>query len=77
MAVVISERDAKRFGRNVCLHRERRGYSLIDLAERTGLTKDSVYKIEMGMRSARLASILALADALDIHPCELLEGLRP
>lgn len=47
------------------------------LAERTGLCRDTIYKIEMGQRSPRLDTLLTLADALRIDAAELLRGLRP
>mgnify|MGYP001604688584 CR=1 FL=1 len=72
-----SEADAKRFGRNLFLARRRRGYSQARLATRAALSVDGVQKIELGKRSPRLATILALADALGVAPCELLKGLRP
>ncbi len=72
-----SERDALLFGRNLFLARQRRGLSGERLAKRAGMSRDGVYRIEMGQRSPRLGTLLALADALGIGPCELLEGLRP
>jgi transcriptional regulator with XRE-family HTH domain len=72
-----SEPDALMFGRNLCLARQRRGLSVERLAERAGMSRDGLYKIELGHRSPRLATLLALADALGIGPCELLKGLRP
>jgi transcriptional regulator with XRE-family HTH domain len=75
--VTISELDAKTFGRNLCLTRQRCGYSQEDLAERAGMSRDGVNKIEAGTRSPRLGTLLALADSLGVDPCELLEGLRP
>ena len=77
MEVSIGEPDALLFGRNLCLARKRRGMSQTTLAERAGLSRDSIYKLEMGLRSARLGTLFALADALGIDPCDLLEGLRP
>ena len=73
----VSEPDALRFGRNLCLMRRSRGWSGDRLAERAGLSRDAIYKIELGQRSPRLGTLLALADALGVAPCELLEGLRP
>jgi transcriptional regulator with XRE-family HTH domain len=72
-----SEPDALLFGRNLCLARRRRGLSAERLARRAGMSRDGVYKIELGQRSPRLGTLLALADALGVSPCELLEGLRP
>ena len=74
--MIGSERDALMFGRNLFLIRRRRGLSQARLAELAGLSKDGVSKLELGTRSPRLASVLALADALAVDPCELLKGLR-
>ncbi|HEX4730490.1 MAG TPA: helix-turn-helix transcriptional regulator [Solirubrobacterales bacterium] len=73
----LAERDAKRFGRNLFLIRRRRDLSQARLAALAGMSIDGVHKIELGKRSPRLATVLALADALSVDPCELLKGLRP
>jgi transcriptional regulator with XRE-family HTH domain len=65
------------FGRNLCLARRRSGLSQERLAERTGLCRDTIYKIEMGQRSPRLGTLLILADALRVDAADLLKGLRP
>lgn len=72
-----AERDANLFGRNVCLVRQRRGQSQEQLAARSGLSRDTIHKLEGGKRSPRLATLLTLADTLGVDPCELLKGLRP
>jgi transcriptional regulator with XRE-family HTH domain len=59
------------------LTRRRRGLSQEKLAERTGLCRDTIYKIEMGQRSPRLGTLLILADALRVDAADLLKGLRP
>jgi transcriptional regulator with XRE-family HTH domain len=74
---VTTERDAKQFGRNLCLLRGRKGLSQERLAARAGLGRDTIYKIECGKRSPRLDTLLVLADTLGVDPCELLKGLRP
>ena len=71
-----NEYAASMFGRNLCLARRRRGLSQEKLAERTGLCRDTIYKIEMGQRSPRLDTLLTLADALALDAAELLKGLR-
>jgi transcriptional regulator with XRE-family HTH domain len=70
------EAAAKMFGRTLCLTRQRCGYSQEALAERAGMSRDGINKIEAGTRSPRLGTLLALADALNVDPSELLEGLR-
>jgi transcriptional regulator with XRE-family HTH domain len=71
-----NEYAAKMFGRNLCLARRRRGLSQEKLAERTGLCRDTIYKIEMGLRSPRLDTLLTLADALEVDAEVLLRRLR-
>lgn len=75
--VTKNEYAANMFGRNLCLARRRRGISQEKLAERTGLCRDTIYKIEMGLRSPRLDTLLTLADALRLNEADLLRGLRP
>jgi transcriptional regulator with XRE-family HTH domain len=70
------EYAANMFGRNLCLARQRHGLSQERLAERTGLCRDTIYKIEVGQRSPRLDTLLVLADSLQIDVAELLKGLR-
>lgn len=72
-----AERDANLFGRNLYLLRRRCGLSQERLAARSGLCRDTIYKLEGGRRSPSLRSLLILADALEVDPCELLKGLRP
>jgi transcriptional regulator with XRE-family HTH domain len=68
---------AERFGRNVFLARRRACASQTELARVAGMHVDSIQKIEHGRRSVRLLTLLRLAEALDLDPCELLKGLRP
>jgi transcriptional regulator with XRE-family HTH domain len=72
-----NEFAANMFGRNLCLARQRCGLTQEKLAERTGLCRDTIYKIEMGQRSPRLDTLLTLADTLGIDATVLLTGLRP
>lgn len=74
--VTRNEYAANMFGRNLCLARRRRGLSQEKLAERTGLCRDTIYKIEMGQRSPRLDTMLILIEALGIDSEQLFEGLR-
>jgi transcriptional regulator with XRE-family HTH domain len=76
-ALMPPEYDAKVFGRNLALVRQRRGLSGAQLAGRAGVRRESVCKIEMGMTSPKLVTVLALTDALELQPSELFNGLRP
>jgi transcriptional regulator with XRE-family HTH domain len=71
------EYDAKMFGRNLALLRQRRGLSGAQLAERSGVDRKNIWRIEMGVTSPRLVTMLALADGLGVDPPQILEGLRP
>lgn len=60
--------------------RERRlalGLSQMALAERVGLHFTFVSSVERGERNLSLASLLRLAEGLEVDPSELVFGLRP
>jgi XRE family transcriptional regulator, fatty acid utilization regulator len=71
-----AERDALLFGRNVFMARRRRGFTQAALARRAALSTDAISKIELGERSPRLVTLLAIADALGVDPRELFKALR-
>jgi transcriptional regulator with XRE-family HTH domain len=54
--------------------RVERALSLRALAERSGVAFDTINKLELGHRPARLATIRKLADALGVEPKELMKG---
>ena len=47
--------------------------SLRALGERTGVAYDTINKLELGYRPARLTTIRKLAEALDVEPKELMK----
>jgi transcriptional regulator with XRE-family HTH domain len=53
--------------------RVERALSLRALAERSGVAFDTINKLELGHRPARLVTIRKLADALDVEPKELVK----
>ena len=62
-----------RFGSLLQSARQRKGYSLRDLAQRTGMNYSRLSRIEHGTRPAPgLAEIRRLADSLDVDMSELL-----
>jgi transcriptional regulator with XRE-family HTH domain len=54
--------------------RVERALSLRALAERSGVAFDTINKLELGYRPARLVTIRKLADALRVEPKELMKG---
>jgi len=54
--------------------RVERALSLRALGERSGVAYDTINKLELGQRPARLSTIRKLADALGVEPRELMTG---
>ena len=44
------------------------------LAERSGVSYDTINKLELGQRPARLSTIRKLADTLGVEPRKLMKG---
>lgn len=65
------------FGEVVRQHRTSQGLSQERLAELAGLHRNYVQSLEHGQRSVSLLSVYALADALGLPPCALVEAARP
>jgi len=51
--------------------RERRYMTQRELAEKAGVSADTIVKLETDRAEPRLRTIRALAEALDVHPDEL------
>ena len=60
-----------RFGQFLAAQRKRRGLKQGELAEQSGLSIDTITKLETGAMGASFRSIQMLADALKIDPAEL------
>ena len=54
--------------------RVERALTLRALAERSGVSYDTINKLELGQRPARLSTIRKLADVLGVEPKELMKG---
>ena len=54
--------------------RVQQALSLRALADRSGVAFDTINKLELGHRPARLVTIRKLADALGVEPKELMKG---
>lgn len=66
---------ARRFGINVLECRGRAGFSQQRTADRAGIHRTEVSLIEGGKRVPRLDTIVKLAGAVGVQPCELLRGI--
>ncbi len=53
--------------------RTREALTQRDLSERTGLTIAAISRIERNQVEPRLSTVRKLANALDVHPSELIE----
>jgi transcriptional regulator with XRE-family HTH domain len=53
--------------------RVERALTLRALAERSGTSYDTINKLELGHRPARLSTIRKLADALGVEPTQLMK----
>ena len=61
-------------GRRLQELRVQRALSLRALGERSGVTYDTINKLELGRRPAHASTIRKLADALGVEPRELMKG---
>lgn len=59
-------------GHRIRFERAKRGYTQLELAERTGIERSKIAKIESGVRGIRSDEAAALASALLLDPAELL-----
>lgn len=55
----------KQFGRNIKAQRIRKGYTQEEFAEKTGLGREYISKIERGLANMSLKKIINLANFLD------------
>ena len=54
--------------------RQERALSLRELGERSGVSFDSIHKLETGRREAQPRTVRKLAEALGVGPPELMQG---
>jgi transcriptional regulator with XRE-family HTH domain len=72
-------REVRAFGAEVRRRRESLGWSLPELAKRSGLTYNYIGAIEMGQREPSLSTMEKIAKGFDVPVWELLgrDGLSP
>lgn len=66
----------RRFGDNLIVQRGRSDLSQADVAERSGLHLTEIGLLERGHRLPRLDTIVRLAGAIEVEPCELFAGMK-
>lgn len=66
----------RRFGENLVVARGRVDLGQIAAAERAGLHRTQLSQLERGLRLPRLDTIVKLAGAVEVKPCELLTGMN-
>ncbi len=67
---------AERFSANVLRFRREAGLSQEALGMRAALHRTEISLLERGTRMPQLDTVLKIAGAFDISPCELLDGMR-
>jgi len=66
---------AGRFGENLTRHRKQAGISQEELGIRASLHRTQIGILERGARLPRIDTLVKLAGALSISPCDLLDGI--
>jgi transcriptional regulator with XRE-family HTH domain len=70
------DKNLAAFGKKVAAVRLRRGLTQDQLADKTGLSVDTIGAIEQGRRWARLTTLHKLAKGLGVSTDELFKGLK-
>jgi transcriptional regulator with XRE-family HTH domain len=69
--------SAKAFGLNVYQIREQRRWTLVDLAQRSGLDRGYLGQVELGHKNPTLQTMNRIADALSVPLSSLLHEEPP
>lgn len=56
--------------------RARKNYTQGELAERSGISRATIARLEAGTRSADVVQLIAIADALDVDPGAMLDATQ-
>lgn len=70
-------RDLRMFGRNLCAARERIAPDQKAFAKLANFDRSTISKVECGKQAPKFDTFLALAQAADVTPAELLSGIGP
>lgn len=75
IATVATVDIAACFAENLTRCRKRAGMSQEELGIRASLHRTEISQLERGLRIARIDTLVKLAGALSISPCELIDGI--
>lgn len=70
------DKHLEAFGENLAMLRLKRGLTQDQLANKTGLSVDTIGAVEQGRRWARLTTLHKLAKGLGVSTDELFKGLK-
>lgn len=65
----------REIGRNITAARMAAKLSQEDLAELSGISRQTVYRLETGVRAARIDWLIEIADALHVPLASLIRGV--
>jgi transcriptional regulator with XRE-family HTH domain len=67
---------ARAFGENLARYRAESGISQEELGHLSSMHRTQIGDLEKGRKQPRLDTIVKIAGALGIDPCELIKGVR-
>lgn len=70
-----SKRAQLAVGRNVKQHRQQKGWTQEELADRCGMLALEISRYERGARDMRVSTVARLAKGLEIEALELMRGV--
>jgi transcriptional regulator with XRE-family HTH domain len=73
MSHLRDEDYIKSFGENLRAVRKRKNLSMSEIAKKTRVELNSLYRIEKGKVDISISTLKAIADALEIPPAQLLK----
>jgi len=74
MAQSRNEELLKSIGKRICLLRDMKGWSQIQLAKAAGLSKNYISDVETGRRNTSITNLNKIAEALDKSLSDLLKS---
>ena len=70
---IMSENDLKELGRVIRRKRELRGYTQVELAQRSGLDRNYIGMVERGERNPSFLSLQKIAQGLGLSVDEMIK----